>query len=654
MAKTKKQHRKTDLKIRKIDVDLNINLKNPQILLIGIALAVLSAILAVYYVIYAFKTNGYYGFPLDDPWIHLTFAKNFAEYFSFSFYKNEMVTAGSTSPIYTFLISVAFFITKNEFILSYFFGIIFLGASVYAFYKLNELDFGREYLYVIILTLIFAIDKWLSFISVSGMETTMFIFILIASAYFYKKRNPVLSGIFLGLIIWTRPDGVMFIAALVFDYLIAVYLSKKDKKIILFSKQDLTRIGIIAGIIVTVYFAMNLMLSGSFLPNTYNAKLTYYTPEFRSRSDFFKNEVWGYFTSGSYLIVMSGFFFALIFTIKDFFRKIYNPNILYIGFTAALILVYYIKLPYAHRFGRYLMPVIPFFILASGLGIRDTAKILGKYFKSRNFAVGIATVILAATAVYSFTNYLENRKNYADECKYINDRQVAAALWINKNTKETDIIATHDVGAIGYYSGRKLIDVAGLVTPELIDKIHLQDYNKYMMEYLKNQNVSYLVFLQEWYRISNANPLFSTAETLPPEVMEIYKFEPGKTLILNTETKSRIMYCLDLIAKKNFDQAVNILKQGLANEPNSALIYFIISICQLQKNDLQNAEINLRKSLQIFPEYKPALGQLGLLQEQKGNFEEAKTSFEKYLTLNPGEVKIQEHLNAVNDSLQTK
>lgn len=652
MAKTKTHTKKSSAKMKKVDVDFNLNLKSRQTFFIGLAAAVISVLLAVYYAFYALKLNGYFGFPLDDPWIHLTFAKNFSEYFSFSFYKNEMVTAGSTSPIYTFLISLAFLITKNEFILSYFFGILFFAVSVYAFFKLSELDFGREYLYVMILTIIFAVDNRINFIAVSGMETTMFILILIATSYFYKKRNAVLTGILIGLIIWTRPDGVAFITALLFDYLIAVYLSKKDKNIILFSKQDLIKLGIIAGIIAAVYFVMNLMLSGSLLPNTYNAKLTYYTPEFRSRSDFFKNEVWGYFTSGSYLIIMTGFFLAVFFTFKDFFRKIYNPNILYISFTAALILIYYIKLPYAHRFGRYLMPVIPFFILGSGLGIRDTAKMLGRYFKSRNVAIGIIIVILSVTAVYSTVNYLDNRKSYAEECKYINDRQVAAALWINQNTKETDIIATHDVGAIGYYSGRKLIDVAGLVTPELIDKIHQPDYNKYMMEYLKNQGVSYLVFLQEWYRVSNANPLFSTAETLPPEIMEIYRYEPGKTLILNTETKSRIMYCIELISKKNYDQAINILKQGLVNEPNSALIYFIISISYIQKNDLQNAEANLRKSLQLFPEYRLALGQLGLIQKQKGNFEEAKTLFEKYLTVSPGDIKIQEHLKSVKDSLR--
>ncbi len=64
-----------------------------------ITLPVLSA---YYYYNAALATNQFLSFPLDDPWIHLQFARNIVEYFSFSYYKNEMTTAGSTSPLYVF------------------------------------------------------------------------------------------------------------------------------------------------------------------------------------------------------------------------------------------------------------------------------------------------------------------------------------------------------------------------------------------------------------------------------------------------------------------------------------------------------------------------------------------------------------------------
>ena len=236
----------------------------------------------------ALSINGYLGFPLDDPWIHLTFAKNLAKYFSFSYFKNEMVTAGSTSPIYTMLLSIGFFISNNEFIISYFLGIgLFIFAVIY-FYKLSSLDFNKENIFALLLTAIFVADKWMNFISISGMETTMFIFILIACTFFYRKRNAMWFAIFTGLIIWTRPDGVAFYAALIVDYIYLLYLSRKNKNLILFSKKDYQKIAAIFFVMLALYFIMNLMLSGSLLPNTYKAKLTYYSPEFKSRWDFLK------------------------------------------------------------------------------------------------------------------------------------------------------------------------------------------------------------------------------------------------------------------------------------------------------------------------------------------------------------------------------
>ena len=39
--------------------------------------------------------------------------------------------------------------------------------------------------------------------------------------------------------------------------------------------------------------------------------------------------------------------------------------------------------------------------------------------------------------------------------------------WINLNTTEEQSIATFEIGYIGYFTDRKIIDLAGLVTPEL-------------------------------------------------------------------------------------------------------------------------------------------------------------------------------------------
>jgi arabinofuranosyltransferase len=626
--------KKTD-KTQKAEVNITVPFEpqKTQRLLIYVILAVISAVLSIYYISYANSQNGYDSFPLDDPWIHLTFAKNLAEYGSFSYFKNEMATAGSTSPVYTIILAVGFLITKNEMVLSYALGIAFLIFSVIAFYKLSSFEFGKENYFALACTGIFVLDKWMNFIADSGMETTMYIFFLIAGFYFYKQRKAIPFAILFALTFWTRPDAVAFYGAIIVDYVLVSYFAKSDKSLKLFSKNDLMKIGVIAGGILVLYFIMNLVLSGSLLPNTYNAKLTYYSPEFRSRGEFFNLEVWDYFTSGAYGIMMIGFLFSTLKLVYDLIKKKYNRNTGYILFCLMLVFIYWYKLPYAHRFGRYLMPVIPFLILVSMHGFRDISQIIASYFNSRSFANGFFVLILALTLVMSAMNYNENKETYAYECKYIYDRQVTAALWIKNNTNENDVIATHDVGAIGYYSNRKMVDVAGLITPELISKLHDKNYNVIMSDFMKKNNVSYLVFLQEWYRVVNQVPLFSTQDSLPQEVMEIYKYKPDTTVILTSESRSINMYAMDLIQQKAYQQAINVLNRSLASSPNSSYTYYLMALAYGMGGDVKNAEINLVKAIRLFPDYKQALLQLGNIYARQGKFAEARENLNKAIAI---------------------
>ncbi len=613
------------------------------------AIALLTIAIPVYFIINMVQANGTNSFPLDDPWIHLTFARNLAKYFSFSYYHNEMVTAGSTSPIYTFLLAAGYFISQNEFVLSWIPGILFFTLSAFYLYKLSSNDFPKENLFAIAATSFFVLDKWMNFISVSGMETTMFIFILIATAYFYRKRNVIPFAVFLGLILWTRPDGVAFIAALFIDYLISFKFAKKDKSITLFTKQQVIKILIISGAITLLYFLLNLSLSGTLLPNTYNAKLTYYTPEFRSRTEFLKQEVWQYFSSGAYAYIIAGFLLGFIFTLKNLFKSRYSPYILYIIFIFILIFIYWYKLPYAHRFGRYMMPVIPFFIIVSIYGFKETALLIASYFKSRQLAVFFLSLAGILIIFFSISDISENRNTFAENCKYIYDRQVKAALWIKDNSAEMDLVATHDVGAIAYYTERKIIDVAGLVTPELITKLNDRDYSKYMTNYLKEKNVKYLAFLREWYRVTNQNPLFTTANKLPPEIMEVYEFIPDKTLILSGEMKSMLMYAENMIMQKQIKNALQVLTKGASLEPKASVIYFYLGAAYMTAGDNVNAEKNFLKALEIFPDYNDALVQTGFFYKNTGKKEEARKYFEKYLKLYPEDKQVQELYKSVLD-----
>ncbi|MFA5404845.1 MAG: tetratricopeptide repeat protein [Ignavibacteria bacterium] len=369
-----------------------------------------------------------------------------------------------------------------------------------------------------------------------------------------------------------------------------------------------------------------------------------------------KVEVWQYFTTGAYGIVMIGFMFSVLKMFYDLFKKKYNQNILYIVFALALVFVYWYKMPYAHRFGRYMMPIIPFFFLVSGLGFRDLIKLAGGYLKNRNFTIALYLIISSVIIIYSVKGYYENKNEYANECKYINDVQVAAALWIKNNTNENDIIATHDVGAIGFYCGRKIVDVAGLVTPELISKINGKDYNVYMLEYLKKSGVTHLAFLREWYRVVNQNPLFSTINVSNFETLEVFKFIPEKTHILLQEAKERNMYAMDMLGKRNTQatqQALQVLQGSINVDPQSSFTYYLIANAYLMLNDRNNFVKNMQKALEIFPEYKEALLQLGSYYKSSNKIDEAKNYLDRYLKIAPDDKKALEIYKSI-DTVQVK
>ena len=65
------------------------------------------------------------GFPLDDTWIHLTYARNFAEHGEWAFRLGEQ-SAGSTSPLWTLLLSIGYVLRLAPYGWTFFLGWLML------------------------------------------------------------------------------------------------------------------------------------------------------------------------------------------------------------------------------------------------------------------------------------------------------------------------------------------------------------------------------------------------------------------------------------------------------------------------------------------------------------------------------------------------
>src|SRR5512141_132863 len=89
-----------------------------------IIIALVALVAVLFYIITSALTFRV-GFPLDDTWIHLTYARNLAEHGEWAFRLGER-SAASTSPFWTFLLGVGYFLKLAPYIWTYFLGWIVL------------------------------------------------------------------------------------------------------------------------------------------------------------------------------------------------------------------------------------------------------------------------------------------------------------------------------------------------------------------------------------------------------------------------------------------------------------------------------------------------------------------------------------------------
>ena len=79
--------------------------------------------------------------------------------------------------------------------------------------------------------------------------------------------------------------------------------------------------------------------------------------------------------------------------------------------------------------------------------------------------------------------------------------------WVAATTSPNSLIAVNDIGAIAYFSENEVLDLHGLVSPEMIP--FLSKGEKGIMEALVKKRPDFLIIFPNWYpRIADLQPLF--------------------------------------------------------------------------------------------------------------------------------------------------
>jgi hypothetical protein len=106
-------------------------------------------------------------------------------------------------------------------------------------------------------------------------------------------------------------------------------------------------------------------------------------------------------------------------------------------------------------------------------------------------------------------------RSYAQDVALIETEMVATAKWVDANLPPDALVAAHDIGALGYFDHHQLIDLAGLVSPDVIP--FLRDESR-LADYLDQQGANYFVAFPDWYPEleERAQVVYSTNSTIAP------------------------------------------------------------------------------------------------------------------------------------------
>ena len=197
------------------------------------------------------------GVPLDDTYIHFQYAKNLATYGKFYYNVGDEQT-GATSPLWVIILGIVYKLGFDLISTSKIIGLFFhICSSIILFSLLRRYVKNKTFAWLG--GIVCLISPTLFFYSLSGMEVSLFVFLLLIIFRFFIQKKYDYVGVSLGFGILTRPEALILFGALL---LFAAW--KKEKKMI--------KIFILAIIISAPWFIYCFLITGRPLPSTFYAK----------------------------------------------------------------------------------------------------------------------------------------------------------------------------------------------------------------------------------------------------------------------------------------------------------------------------------------------------------------------------------------------
>ncbi len=449
----------------------------------------------------SFKLNqGHFVYGLDDAYIHMSIAKNFALHgvwgvtpYGFS--------SSSSSLLWTLLLSFIYYIIGVNvfvpFILNIILGTItiFLVYYILRFYRIIPI----YNLMVLFGVIFFAPIPYLIFI---GMEHILQI-ILVISFVFLSVQILTSSSIrplnYYLLLILTVPLAMVRYESLILIFFIAFLFILKKKFTYSFP------IIALAIIPLAVYGVISVLNGWSFLPNSVILK-SYFTNTITTTSINYLSYFYSILpdTISTIITYLLAMIFALILlSIATFrFKKsktIWEVPTIWLILSGLLIIIQliFINNDWILRYTSYL---IVMGLIALILGVYDyLPKKFSFKFNKKSIPkyLGISLIVILLLSPFAFKTYYLTIIPQSTNNIYEQQYQMASFL---SEYYPNGSIAANDIGAINYFTNIECLDLVGLSSNDVAQAHENNTFNAQELNNLANQHhVQIAIIYEEWW-----------------------------------------------------------------------------------------------------------------------------------------------------------
>lgn len=489
-----------------------------------LALAIVPSLL--YLAAEAYLFDGDWQFPLDDSWIHLVFARSLAHGEGLAFNSGEQV-AGTTAPLWTALLGLLTLLPGTIFLWAKAAGIAFHAASVALVFVVAR-RLGLSSARATVAAALVATTDWLIWSSLSGMEVNLFVLLLLGGVARHLRERaasrdgtsplPPLSFLLFALAALARPEGLLLPLLAAFDRALQWAPGTPDApgaRILALSRRELQEIagGLILALLVLVPVGCAFHeMSGSPLPTTFAAKSSgppVWIPDRRLLSAIvgllLASQPW------MTLLALGG--------VAESVRRLGGPRD-----RGLLLATWTLGLPFASamlssgkevaigNFGRYFFPLLPCVVLLGMLALqplsfaRWRSLALGRRFKLP--AGALLLVVLFTPSILSLSGGF---RRYLNSCANVRESNVALARWLQPRLPPEALLAVNDVGAFKYLLPNRVLDLVGLMNPEVTRRrtaaaAHGIGFGEVLVQVLEERRPDFLIVFPSWFGFPGRHP----------------------------------------------------------------------------------------------------------------------------------------------------